>query len=928
MSAPQPRIVTVRAIHRDSDDLYRGSGSMARFNPVLCRRPPAIWGYGIAILSVTAAVLISRWPLLHLEAAPASLFLCAIMISAWFGGIGPGLLAIVLSCLAFNYYALQPLYSFAVKPEEIPRFVIFAVSSMLAGSLSATQRSATESLRGARDFLKETVKELQTTNDALQAESHERTQIENRLRRSEGYLTEAQKLTHTGSFGWSLQSGEIRWSDETFRIFEWDPEAKPTLTAIFQRTHPDDVAYVKETVERAAQEEKGLDFEHRLLMRDGSVKYIKVVAHAVKDKSGELEFVGAVMDITSAKESEDRIRLIIDAVPAQLWTETPEGVVDFVNRRWIDYTGMTLDEAVGSGWNRMVHPDDLERVLSKWRTLIAEGKPREIESRLRRSDGSYRWFLSRCYPLVDRSGKILGWYGIDTDIQDLKAAEETLRRSEGYLAEAQRLSHTGSWARDAATNEMKYASEEFYSVLGFDPHDGPPQFETYLQRIHPDDQVKIRGTVEKARREKLGYELDYRIIHPGGEIRDIHVISHPVLSSSGDLLEFIGTVMDITERKRAEGALRRSEAYLAEAQRLTHTGSWAYNIAANELIHSSEEHSRLFGFDPEEGVPSFDELIQRIHPEDRGPAMQEFGNLGRETTDFEANFRIVHPDGATKYVYGTGHPVFNASGDLVELVGTVMDVTERKRAEEERERLRQAQADLARVNRVTTMGELAASLAHEVNQPIGAAVTNASTCVRWLAGDTPNLEEARAAAMRVVTDGKRAAEIINRVRQLFKKGTPERELVDVNEIVREMIVLLQGEAARQNIVVTVDLAGGLPQLTADRVQLQQVMMNLIMNSIDAMRGVDGTRELAINSRLLENEDILVSVSDTGVGLPPQQADQIFNAFFTTKLHGTGMGLRISGTIVESHGGRLWAENNSPRGAKFLFTLPTKIEANE
>ena len=308
--------------------------------------------------------------------------------------------------------------------------------------------------------------------------------------------------------------------------------------------------------------------------------------------------------------------------------------------------------------------------------------------------------------------------------------------------------------------------------------------------------------------------------------------------------------------------------------------------------------------------------------------MREFENPSRAGTDFDANFRIVLPDGTTKYVYGTGHPVFNTSGDLDGFFGTVMDITERKRAEEERERLREAQADLARVNRVTTMGELTASLAHEVNQPIGASVTNASTCLRWLAGDTPNLEEARAAAMRVVTDGKRAAEIISRVRQLFKKGTPERELVDVNEIVREMTVLLQGEALRHNISVRTDLAADLPRIMGDRVQLQQVIMNLIMNSIDAMKDVDGPRELAINSRLAENEKILVSVSDTGVGLPPQHADQIFNAFFTTKLHGTGMGLRISGTIVESHGGRLWAENNSPRGAKFHFTLKTEIEAHE
>ncbi len=250
---------------------------------------------------------------------------------------------------------------------------------------------------------------------------------------------------------------------------------------------------------------------------------------------------------------------------------------------------------------------------------------------------------------------------------------------------------------------------------------------------------------------------------------------------------------------------------------------------------------------------------------------------------------------------------------------------ERKRAEEAS---RQAQADLARVSRVTTMGELTASLAHEVNQPIGAAVTNANTCIRWLARDTPNVEEARAAAMRSAKDGMRAAEIVSRIRLLFKKGTPQRELVDVNEVIREMIVLLRGEATRYNISVRTELAAELPQVLGDRVQLQQVLMNLIMNSIDAMKDVEGTQELAIKSQRGENEQVLVTVSDTGVGLPTQQADQIFKAFFTTKSHGTGMGLSISRSIVESHGGRLWATDNSPRGASFCFALSTKAEAHE
>jgi C4-dicarboxylate-specific signal transduction histidine kinase len=250
---------------------------------------------------------------------------------------------------------------------------------------------------------------------------------------------------------------------------------------------------------------------------------------------------------------------------------------------------------------------------------------------------------------------------------------------------------------------------------------------------------------------------------------------------------------------------------------------------------------------------------------------------------------------------------------------------ERKHAEEA---LREAQADLARVSRVTTMGELTASLAHEVNQPIAAALTDANTCLRWLTRDHPDLNEAREAASRIVKDATRAADIISRVRVLFKRGTPQRELVDVNEAIREMIVLLRSEATRYNITVRMELAADLPRIMGDRVQLQQVLMNLIVNSIDAMKDAEGTRELAIKSQQAENEQVLVSVSDTGVGLPAQQADQIFNAFFTTKPHGTGMGLSISRSIVESHGGRLWAAENSPRGASFHFALLTKIEAKE
>jgi PAS domain S-box-containing protein len=332
---------------------------------------------------------------------------------------------------------------------------------------------------------------------------------------------------------------------------------------------------------------------------------------------------------------------------------------------------------------------------------------------------------------------------------------------------------------------------------------------------------------------------------------------------------------------------------------------------------------RIFGYAAEEAVGRPITILIPSDRQDEESRIIERLRRGKSIHHFETV--RLRKDGRQIDVSLTISPIKDADGRIIGVSKIARDITERKRAAEA---LRQAEADLAHVSRATTMGELTASLAHEVNQPITAAVTNANTCVRWLAGDTPNIEEARDAAIRSAKDGTRAADIISRIRLLFKKGTTERDLVDVNEVIREMIVLLRGEAARHAVSIQTDLAADLPQLMADRVQLQQVMLNLIMNSIDAMKDSDGTRELAIKSQRAENEHLQVWVSDTGVGLPAQQVDEIFNAFFTTKLEGTGLGLSISRSIVESHGGRLWATDNSPRGASFCFNLSTRVEAPE
>jgi PAS domain S-box-containing protein len=383
----------------------------------------------------------------------------------------------------------------------------------------------------------------------------------------------------------------------------------------------------------------------------------------------------------------------------------------------------------------------------------------------------------------------------------------------------------------------------------------------------------------------------------------------------------------IHERQHAEEALRRSEAYLETAQRLAHTGSWACNIARRKTLYSSEEHSRLYGFDPDTAIPSFEKFNQRVHPEDRLMVIESLERANRAGTDFEMHFRVLLPDGTTRYMCSVGHPVFEPCGEIREFVGISMDVTERKRAEEERERLRQAKADLAHVTRVTTMGELTASLAHEIKQPISAAVTDAKTCLRWLGRDQPDLGEAREAASRVVKDVSRASEIISRIGSLFKKDLLQWELVDVNELIQEMIVLLYSEAAQYSISIHSVVVNDVPRVRADRVQLQQVFMNLMLNGIDAIRGMGTAGELTIRLQRGDGCQLLISVEDTGVGLQPEQAERVFNTFYTTKIQGTGMGLPISRSIVESHGGRLWASPNPGRGATFQFTLPTEVMAD-
>ena len=445
---------------------------------------------------------------------------------------------------------------------------------------------------------------------------------------------------------------------------------------------------------------------------------------------------------------------------------------------------------------------------------------------------------------------------------------------------------------------------------------------TMVDYVVEQDQQRFQEQVLPTILREGRWEGEMRIRHfqTGAAIPMLHHTFFIKDPDSDRRLAIAAIGRDITERKRVEERLRRSEANLVEGQRISHTGSWALNVSTGE-IYWSLEHYRICGLEPENFKLTVETARQVIHPDDRPFANQTFDLATQERTDSERDFRIVRPDGTIRYIHSLAHPVFNESGDLTEYVGTIIDITERKLAEEV---LRVAQAELAHVTRVTTLGEMTASIAHEVNQPLAAIVTNGQACLRLLARDTPDLEGIHEAVEAMISDGLRASEVIKRIRSLLKKTAPEKTPLNINEIIQEVLALAKRELIKNQILLRTELADDLPPVGGDRVQLQQVLLNLLLNANDAMRAEGWQpRELLIRSQASKPNQVEVAVRDSGRGLDPQDYEQIFDAFFTTKSRdgGLGLGLSISRTIIEAHGGRLWARANEGLGTTFQFTLP-------
>jgi PAS domain S-box-containing protein len=997
---------------------------------------------------------------------------------------------------------------------------------------------------------------------------------EERLRQSEAYLAEAQRLSHSGVAAYN-ETTTLYGSEEIYRIWGFDPaQGVPSREAVFQRIHPDDRDRLRAEVQRAVDEKRGYSTGYRIVLPDGTVKHLEAIGKPVFSARGELiEIVTTQIDVTERKraeealrESERKIRRLVDANILGICIWNLEGAIVEANEAFLHMLQYGREDVV-SGRLRWT-----DLTPAEWRELderaVAElrstGTFQPFEKEYFRRDGSRVPVLIGGTLFEQSRNEGVAFV---LDLTERKRAEDRLRRSEAYLAEAQRLSHTGNWVYDATTMHYLYWSDESYRIWGFDPLQGLPSRENMWQRIHPDDRDKVWEGVQEALRQKTNFASEFRILLPDGTVKFLEATSDHKFSALGELLEAMITHVDVTERKHAEQALQRSQFYLNEGQRIARIGSWAFN-PSGFFDHWSQELFQIYGLDPQKGAPTLEQYLATIHPLDRDSMAETIRRMHAERCGCDVKKRIVRPDGELRYircvgipviedevlqgfrgtamditeqelmtqelresegkfrdyaetasdwfweigpdynftlltenafgsdpanrigtacwdhaldletepekwrrvratldsrepfrdfvycsrggdgspmyVRASGKPVFNTNGEFRGYRGTATDVTAIIRAQEalrksERDsrsaidgiaglvaitapngeletanrqvfeyfgrslewlknwerndamhpedlprvlefikravasgipfnhevrlrrfdgeyrwfdnrgvpirddsgritrwyvlltdiedrtralaRLEQMQSDFAHMNRVSMMGELAASLSHEITQPIASARNNARAAQNFLDMQSPDLAEVREALSCVVGDTDRAGDIVDRIRDHIKKAPPRKDQFDLNAAINEVLVLARNTITNNGVSVRTRLADGLFPVRGDRVQLQQVVLNLILNAVEAMGSVEAApRELLISTEQ-DHTGVLVVVRDSGPGIDPTHLERVFEAFYTTKSRGVGMGLSICRSIIDAHGGRLWVEANEPRGTIFQFTLP-------
>jgi PAS domain S-box-containing protein len=786
------------------------------------------------------------------------------------------------------------------------------------------------------------------------SDCHERIGVENEFSRVVDALP--------GLVWTMLPDGQVdflnqRWSEYTGLSID------KILGSGWQRAiHPEDLQELVERWRFVLSSGEPRDIEARLRGFDGEYRWFLFRTAPLSDASGQVvKWCGMGTDIDDRKRaekalvaSEPRFRMIVDGLPTLVTLMTPGGALEDANRHLLEYYGETLEEL--KAWPRGVrfHPADRPRVLEAWRKSVETGLPYEVEGRLGRADGVYRWFHTRGLPLRDSEGCIVLWYILQTDIDDLKRAEallagekrllEMVAAGQSMSAILEALCHfvesaiSGCYCSivlvDASGARLEHGAAPslpanfITSIIG-DPvnlDSGPCALAAYRNEqviaadLKSDTRWAARAWTQIALAHGLQSCCSTPILSAAGKVLGAFAIYYaepktPTPQHQALIDQFINIASIAVERAQSDAALKRSEAFLAEAQRLSRTGSFSWRAGTDEITWSEETY-RIFGVP--QGVPvTFDLIESRIHPEDLPTYREMIKRTLGDSSDIEYDHRLQMPDQSVKYLHMVAHGTRDQNGDI-EYVGATQDVTQRRLSDEA---LAKARLELARVARVSSLGTLTASIAHEVNQPLSGIITNASTCLRMLAADPPNVGGARETARRTIRDGNRASDVIKRLRALFANNDATTEAVNLNEAAREVIALLLRELQRNRVILRAELADNLPPVTGDRVQLQQVILNLLLNAQDAMSGVDVRPRLLVLRTERDDGHVRLTVQDAGVGLDPQNVDRLFEAFYTTKSGGMGIGLSVSRSIIESHRGRLWAAQNDGPGAMFAFSVP-------
>jgi len=896
----------------------------------------AVVRYGVAVSCVTATVILALW-LRPMVLAAAQLLLLAVLITGWVSGLRPALVAWVLATLAFAYYVTPPFDSLKSEMAQVPRLMIFTLVAALLATMSAARRRAEDSLRSAREELEARVRErtaeLEQSNERLQAAVADAVTAQHRFRdlvnAVEGIVWEADATTFQFWFV----------SNQAERILGYPGERWLSDTTFWKdHLHPEDREWAVWLCERAIGEKLDHDFEYRMIAADGRVVWLRNLVTVVVEGERVTRLRGVMVDITGRKRAETALREqagLLDLTHDTIFVRDMNDVITFWNRAAEEFYGWTAAEAVGNVSHRLTQtafPVPFEQIQAE--VLNAgrwEGELAQI-----RADGSQvvvasRWALQR-----DEHGRPVAILETNNDITKRKQAEAKLREREQRYRRIFDSTGVSIWEEDfsrvkAALDDLKargvrdfgeylavhpqFVEQAITMVKIVDVNNASVKLfaarskDELLVSLHkvfvPETRevfVKALIAIAEGRTSFEGESAAQTL--KGQRLTVLLTITFPQPPAPFDSV--LVTITDITERKRAE--YLTTQVFESSPDGVTIVGrDWRYRRV-------NRAYAQRWG------MPS--ERIIGTHVGDivgMDVFKQTAPNLDRCFAGGEVRYAgwFAYPFGR-RYMAVSYSPL-RPDSDRVEAALVInRDLTEHVLASDA---LQRAQAELTHVTRVTTLGELAASISHEVNQPLAAIVADANASLNWLAAADPDLDMVRDALAAIVKDGHRAGDVIQRIRQLATKAEPHRTRLDVNDVIRDVVPLVRSEVLSHQVSLQVDLAPVSPLVLGDRVQLQQVIINLVLNGVEAMAAVgDRPRELVIRSRPHEDE-VLVAVQDVGVGIDPNTVDRLFTAFFTTKPDGMGMGLSISRSIIEAHGGRLWATPNPDHGATFHFALP-------